>query len=144
MNWLQYGQPYLESTILPYKHNVKRNFNCISLIINKHNAKVAKGRTTELRFPNIRLNVPWLQFSHQKIPSLAQIRQIFMSTYLIILAKVSTIPLETVEPSVFPIANTVLHAYFRLLRRLLNKKIPTTTMSRLCPRFLAIYKQPTS
>lgn len=54
-----------------------------------------------------------------------------MSTNPIIPAKVSTIPPETVEPSVFPIANTVLHADFRLLRPLLNKKIPTATMSRL-------------
>lgn len=44
-----------------------------------------------------------------------------MSTNPIIPAKVSTIPPETVEPSVFPIANTVLHADFRLLRPLLNK-----------------------
>ena len=136
-------QPYQESTILPYKHNVKRNFICISLIIDKHNVKVAKGRTTEPRFPNIRINVPWPQFFHHKIPSLAQIHQIFMSTNPIIPAKVSTIPPETVEPSVFPIANTVLHADFHSLRHLLNKKIPTTTMSRLPPCFLAIYKHPT-
>ena len=137
-------QPYLESTILPYKHNVKRNFNCISLIVNKHNAKVAKGRRTEIRFRNIWLNVPWLQFFHHKIPSLEQIHQIFMSTNPMIPAKVSNIRPETVEPSIFPIANTVLHADFRLLRRLLNKNIPTTTMSKICPHLLAIYKPPTS
>lgn len=71
-----------------------------------------------------------------------------MSANPIIPAKVSTIPPETVEPSVFlskfPIANTVLHADFRLLRPLFSKKIPTTTMSRLCPRFLARYEHATS